>query len=181
MKKWCPHFEPGWRESQPLHEKVISIIISDGRQPQSDRNNRAKRLPLKNLGGDAGPGGFLEGQAQFLPRAGDEAGIGISPGQGVDLNGGRADFGQARCPVGDMLRRQVSARSRGQERLDDERPAPTEPAQPGGDVLKADRGVGAVEPGEDILSNRWVSCDCSRSGRKVLITYPTQTPRRSIK
>ena len=26
--------------------------------------------------------------------------------------------------------------------------------------------------------NQWVACDCSKSGKKVLITYPTRTPRR---
>jgi hypothetical protein len=46
----------------------------------------------------------------------------------------------------------------------------------GGVEIRADDGSGENHTSKN--KNQWVACDCSRSGTKVLITYPAQTPRR---
>jgi hypothetical protein len=46
----------------------------------------------------------------------------------------------------------------------------------GGVEIRADDGSGENHTSKN--KNQWVVCDCSRSGTKVLITYPAQTPRR---
>ena len=49
----------------------------------------------------------------------------------------------------------------------------------GGVEIRADDGSGKNHSSKN--RNTWVTCDCSSSGKKVVITYPTQTPPGNIR
>jgi hypothetical protein len=46
----------------------------------------------------------------------------------------------------------------------------------GGVEIRAEDSSGENHTSKN--KNPWVTCNCSKSGEKVLITYPTGTPRR---